>query len=354
MIRAARALVTLLITVSVAAACAAIVIGRIQPGHAIVQRSYIAQCGAEPDVKLAHIRYFGIIADRKPGTTNYITFIRNAHPKNVKSPVVPTIIDYFVSFGAPWDPVPACYSVHNGALPLLQVNLYHQNLAAIAKGAANNYLVHFADQIKQFGLPVVLSLGHEMNGNWYPWGWKGSKKYHVHNTSRIAPHGVSPQVFVSFWQHVHHIFAQQKVYNVIWLWTVNRAVMPATNPDPWWPGKQYVNWVGIDGHYTHASDRFANVFQPTINLVRKVTNDPIIIAESAIRPGPERPVQIANLYSTVLNTPGLLGVIYFDMRARFDWRLTDQQSLTAFWKAVQPYEKSATPSTKKIKSKKKG
>jgi mannan endo-1,4-beta-mannosidase len=332
MIRVARAIVLFIITLSVAAASASIVIGRI--GHypsaatrADVRR-YTSQCGIEPDTKLTHIHYFGIIADRTPGTRNYIRFVK-------KAKVSPSIVDYFVSFGAPWNPVPACYAVSQGALPLLQVNLYHQNLAAIARGGANNYIVHFADEIKNFGLPVVLSLGHEMNGNWYPWGWRHDNTYH-------KGAGVAPAVFVAFWHKVHQLFAQQKVYNVIWLWTVNRAVTPATTPVPWWPGKQYVNWVGIDGHFTYTNDRFSNVFGPTVADVRKVTDDPILIAESAIKPGPARPAQIANLFDTVFRTPGLLGVIYFDMTARFHWQLTDTASIKAFRNAVGPYEASAT------------
>ncbi len=349
MTRLARALVLFIITLSVAAACAAIVAGHI--GHVPVatmsgQQAYLSQCGAEPDGKLRDIRYFGIIADRKPGSKRYIDFIASAHPKGVRTSATPSIIDYFVSFGAPWDPVPACYAVHHGALPLLQINLYHQNLAKIASGGLNDYIVHFADQIKEFGLPVVLSLGHEMNGNWYPWGWKGQKG---NWNSYAKGAGVSPRVFIAFWHKVHQLFAQQKVRNVIWLWTVNRAVRPATIPNPWWPGKQYVDWVGIDGHYTYATDRFKHVFGPTIKDIRELTNDPILIAESAVRPGPARPAQISDLYGTVLHTPGMLGVIYFDMNARFDWRLTDQASLAAFWDAVQPYEKSAIPPRKKRK-----
>ena len=334
MIRIARAVVLFVITLSVAAASASVVIGRIGPDHraatrALVRR-YTSQCGIEPNTKLTHIHYFGIIADRTPGTRRYIRFVKEAK-------VSPSIVDYFVSFGAPWNPVPACYAASQGALPLLQVNLYHQNLASIAKGGANDYIVHFADQIKNFGLPVVLSLGHEMNGNWYPWGWRHDNTYH-HKRA-----GIAPAVFVAFWHKVHQLFAQQKVYNVIWLWTVNRAVKPATTPVPWWPGKQYVDWVGIDGHYTYSTDRFSNVFGPTIADIRQVTNDPILIAESAIRPGPERPAQIANLYKTVFRTPGLLGVIYFDMTARFRWQLTDTASIGAFRSAVRTYEASAIP-----------
>ena len=89
-----------------------------------------------------------------------------------------------------------------------------------------------ARQIKRLGSPIVVSVGHEMNGNWYSWGW--------HNT----PVGT----FVRMWRRIHQIFARSNARNVIWMWTVDRATPPATNPGPWWPGRAYVNWVGIDGH----------------------------------------------------------------------------------------------------------
>ncbi len=350
-LRIARASVVFIITLSAATASAAVVIGRFgRTVHVATTTQYVAQCGHEPSLpqKLKRIHYFGIIADRTPGTKKYRAFVRQAE-------VTPTIVDYFVSFGLKWDPVPACYAVSQGALPLLQINLYgprHLSNGLIDRTLDGHhydgYLTQFADQIKNFGLPVVLSLGHEMNGNWYPWGWTGDPKVKVawnacHRTRSCVP----PKVFVEFWQYVHHIFAQLRVWNAIWLWTVNRAVNPATSPIAWWPGNKYVNWVGIDGHYPHPTDRFKTVFLPTISMVRRFTSDPILIAESAIRPGPERPAQIADLYNTVFHMKGMLGVIYFDMAARFNWQLTDAASITAFRKAVKQYERSAIPQTPK-------
>jgi mannan endo-1,4-beta-mannosidase len=341
MIRLGRALVIFIVTLAVAAASGAIVMGRIgRTVRVATVKQYVSQCGNEPDRKLKHIHYFGIIADRKPGTKAYTRFVKSTG-------VTPSIVDYFVSWGAPWDPVPACYAVSQGALPLIQINLYKQHLSNIARGSMNNYIVRFADQVKNFGLPVVLSLGHEMNGNWYPWGWKGRKgEWNTYHKGA----GVGPKVFVAFWHKVHQLFARQKVYNVIWLWTVNRFVRPATDPNPWWPGKQYVNWVGIDGHYTVPYDRFSNVFGKTIRDIRQVTTDPILIAESAIRPGPARPAQITNLFNSVYREPGMLGVIYFDMPARYDWRLHDQASIHAFRKAVAQYEDSAEQPEKKARA----
>jgi hypothetical protein len=144
------------------------------------------------------------------------------------------------------------------------------------------------------------------------------------------------------WRRVHDVFDKQKATNVIWLWTVNRAVKPAINPRPWWPGETYVNWVGIDGHDRHATDSFGKVFGSTIADVRSLTSDPILISETAVVAGPQRPAQIADLFRTVYQTPGLIGILYLNMpTVRIDWRLDDTASIRALAMAVRPYESSS-------------
>lgn len=355
MTRAARAVATLIVVLAVSAACAAIVIGRY--GRTVVLNNVASNgaplgnpCGQESNPNPA--KYFGVITDSNPGTKSYTDFIS-------KAKVHPTLVDYFVQWNAPWDPVPACYAVHQGALPLLQVNLYGpdngaQPLESIAHNGDNNYIIKFADQVKRFASPVVISLGHEMNGNWYPWGWQGKASEHDVNVYHGKRSGLPPQVFIAFWQKVHKLFSREKVTNVIWLWTVNRDVKPATRPQPWWPGRQYVNWVGIDAHYRYSGDTFNSVFGKTIADVRQVTTtDPILIAETGIQSSSVRPAQLRNLYSWAYNTKGILGVIYFDVKvgqAGRSWPLTDAASITAFHDAVQPFERAATAATKKSAS----
>jgi hypothetical protein len=263
-------------------------------------------------------RYFGII-DGYPGGSTYNQFVERAG-------IRPTLVDYFLNFGTAWNSGVACFAVRHGAMPLIQFNLRHINAADIAGGGSDRYISHLADQVKSFGLPIVISIGHEMNGNWYPWGWPSTPA----------------ATFVKMWQRVHDIFKKQQATNVIWLWTVNRAVKPAINPRPWWPGQAYVDWVGIDGHDRHATDSFKKVFGSTIADVRSLTNDPILISETAVVAGPQRPAQIADLFRTVYQTPGLIGILYLNMSTvRIDWRLDDTASIRAFAKAVQPYESSS-------------
>ena len=120
---------------------------------------------------------------------------------------------------------------------------------------------------------MALSFGHEMNGNWYPWG-----------TSQATP-----AEFVAAWRHIHDLFAAAGATNVIWVWNPNIVnPMPNVELAPFWPGSAYVDWVGITGYFaTTGPDTFAGVYGPTITEVRQFTSKPIIIAETAVETGPD-------------------------------------------------------------------
>ncbi len=83
------------------------------------------------------------------------------------------------------------------------------------------------------------------------------------------------------------VFRSQGADNVTWLWTIQadgRGVGPAA---PWWPGAQYVSWVGIDGFYDRPSDTFAALFGPAIAQVRTLTPKPILLSDTGVgrKPG---------------------------------------------------------------------
>ena len=63
-------------------------------------------------------------------------------------------------------------------------------MAAIAAGKYDGYLSSYAEAVKAYRHPVILSFGHEMNGSWYPWGYQGT----------------SPPTFVAAWRHIVKLF----------------------------------------------------------------------------------------------------------------------------------------------------
>jgi mannan endo-1,4-beta-mannosidase len=211
----------------------------------------------------------------------------------------PDVVMYYSGWFVPFPTSFANTAAENGAVPLVQMDPDKIGVAAIASGVYDGYLSAYAEAVRAYRHPVILSFGHEMNGDWFSWGYKNT----------------SPTAFVAAWRHIVNLFRELGVQNVTWLWTVNiindtqRGNIP--RPTKWWPGNSYVNWVGIDGYYLKSSWQFAPLFGPTIDAVRSLTLDPILIAETGAVPAAGQPEKITNLFAGV-HQYGLLGFVWFD------------------------------------------
>jgi hypothetical protein len=213
----------------------------------------------------------------------------------------------------------------DGGMPLLQVGMgkTKKDPPLIASGADDSYLASFARQVRDFGHPIILSYGHEMNGAWYSWGWKRT----------------SPATFVAAWRHIVDVFRAQGATNVTWLWTVQAyadSPKQTTSPVRWWPGSDYVTWVGVDGHYLYSGETFHKIFDPVLSAVEGITSKPILIAETAISPKVGQASALPDLFEGVASG-GLLGLVYFDTTGNADYRLQSSAALAAFGAAAKKY-----------------
>ena len=237
--------------------------------------------------------------------------------------VRPGVVVYYSGWMEPFQARFAATAARHRAVPLVQMDPTGVSVAAIASGQYDAYLRSYASAVKASGGRVILSFGHEMNGNWYSW----------------ANQHTSPAVFVAAWRHIVTLFRQQGAGNVTWLWTVNvidkRQGIPS--PAPWWPGSSYVTWVGIDGYYYKPSWTFASLFGPTIKAVRALTIDPIMISETAVAPQAGKQAKIADLFAGV-RAYGLLGLVWFDANRHRDWRLSTPAAVAAFRRGARSYQ----------------
>ena len=233
--------------------------------------------------------------------------------------VKPNLLLYYSSWWEPFRAQFAAEAASHGAVPLVQINPEHVRLGDIAAGKYNSYLDKFATAVRAYGRPVVVGFGHEMNAQWSQWGYQHAK----------------PAAFVAAWRQIVGVFRAVGARNVTWLWTINviDAHANAHDPSPWWPGRNYVDWVGIDGYYRQASWRFAALFGPTIKVVRALTTDPILISETGVAPSAGKAAKIADLFSGVRDY-GLLGLVWFDAVAHKDWRIDNPAAIAAFHRAV--------------------
>jgi mannan endo-1,4-beta-mannosidase len=173
-----------------------------------------------------------------------------------------------------------------------------------------------------FGHPVILSFGHEMNGNWYSWGYGHT----------------SPATFVAAWRHVVRVFRAAGAANVTWLWAVNSIEGASSSLSQWWPGAAWVDWTGIDGYYFQATDTFSFVFGSTIADIRAFSSAPLLIAETAVGTTSDRESQIDALFAGV-QAEHLAGVVWFDEAQHAglyhqNWRLEDDPSALATFAAA--------------------
>lgn len=224
----------------------------------------------------------------------------------------PSILEYYVAWGDGFDAARARNALSAGALPFLTWEPFSSSVADIAAGRSDAYITRFATQVRTANLPVAVSFGHEMNGDWYPWG-----------TSTT-----SPADFVAAWRHVHDLFLRAGVGNVIWVWCANVInPVPKIALQPLYPGDAYVDWVGLVGYYTPTgAHAFQPLFGPTMQVIRRFTQHPFLITETAVEPGPGKPAQVADLIAGVRTHPDVLGFIWFDYRKKADWRLTTSPS----------------------------
>ena len=261
------------------------------------------------------VRYLGVYEPDAPGSYTGVNQFAKAIGRQ------PSLVSYYSPWLDRFQAGFAATAARHGAIALVQMDPKTAQgesvpLAGIAAGRYDSYLRSYAAGVKASGTQVILSFGHEMNGNWYSWG-------HEHT---------SAGVFVKAWRHIVNVFRAAGAKNVTWLWTVNviNESPPIPNPRPWWPGNSYVNWVGIDGYYFLSSQSFAQVFGPTIVDVRALTHDPIFISETGASPEAGQAAKITDLFDGI-RTYGLLGFLWFDENTKGRaWRLSSPGAFAAF------------------------
>jgi glycosyl hydrolase family 26 len=266
--------------------------------------------------------YLGIYANGAPASYKGVTAFRGATESK------PDVVMYYSGWYVPFPMKFATAAANEGAVPLVQMDPDGISVAAIASGRYDGYLSAYAEAVRNYRHPVILSFGHEMNGNWYSWGYRKT----------------SPTVFVAAWRHIVKLFRALGAQNVTWLWTVN--IINDTHggniprPNQWWPGASYVDWVGIDGYYLKPSWKFAPLFGPTIGAIRALTNDPILIAETGAVPASDQPAKIKDLFEGIRQY-GLLGFVWFDSTNSIgqDFSITSTNAIAAFRKGASTYKR---------------
>ncbi|MBV9659088.1 MAG: beta-mannanase [Verrucomicrobia bacterium] len=141
----------------------------------------------------------------------------------------------------------------HGAIPLLYWSPwgppYEQNrarrvserdpftLARIVAGECDDYIDRWADAAREFGAPLLVSFGNEMNADWFPWGG-------VNNGGKND----GAELFKTAWRHVVARARTRGANNIAWVFQANATSVPAKSWNTmaaYYPGAEWVDWLAL-------------------------------------------------------------------------------------------------------------
>ncbi|KAI9002473.1 glycoside hydrolase superfamily [Hyaloraphidium curvatum] len=138
------------------------------------------------------------------------------------------------------------------------------------------------DELVDLGLPIIIRWGHEMNGNWYPWGDQ-------------------QDLFVRIWREFVDAMRPATRAAVKMEWAPNAVPDCEWRPAdydpylPFWPGDDYVDIVGMSIYFYGTEDHTINEIVPDNTLwnwldgVNKYGNFPICNHYRRLAVGRDKP-----------------------------------------------------------------
>lgn len=162
-------------------------------------------------------------------------------------------------------------------------------LNAILSGRFDDGLRGWARAARDARVPLMVELGTEVNGSWFPWNglWAGAGDTGGYGDPRW-PDG--PERFREAYRRVVRLFRAEGAMNVTWVFHVNAG----SSPDLWWnqprwyyPGDAYVDWLGTSAYGSVALGErwrpFAAALRPSYRaLVRLSSTKPIAVLEFGV------------------------------------------------------------------------
>ncbi|EOO00154.1 putative glycoside hydrolase family 26 protein [Phaeoacremonium minimum UCRPA7] len=175
-----------------------------------------------------------------------------------------------------------------------------------------------ASVVKKFtdeGIEVWLRFAHEMN-------------YYA----KTGYYNGSSEEFIYAWRNVSNAVKEND--RVLMFWSPNN-VKSNDELDPWWPGSDYVQIVGVDLYISSASATFENTFGSFYDAFAKKYDKHMAIAETSTKPGDTSVKQawVKALAGTDLNDyPCMKSVTWFELVKSYDYRIVmGQSSGTVKW-----------------------
>lgn len=200
----------------------------------------------------------------------------------------------------------------------------------IIEGKRDEQIRILANEIKEFGNPVLFRLNNEMNSDW---------------TSYSGIITLSdPEIYKEVWHKIYNIFEEENVTNCIWIFNPNDNNYP---PSKWnnflayYPGNEYVHMIGVTGYNTgtyYAEQNgetwksFKTIYDEIYNKYKDLFKEfPWIITEFASSSvGGDKAKWIEDMFKNINNYPNIKAAVWFSA-ADYD------PSYTETLKVSRPY-----------------
>jgi len=181
----------------------------------------------------------------------------------------------------------------------------------IIAGKYDHLLKRFAEGAKNFGKPIFVSFGHEMNGNWYPWAG-------------------NPELYIQAYRHVHEVISQIAC-NITWVWNPN--INDPNNPAAsYYPGNDYVDWVAVDGYNWSGTIPIPQIFSSSLEYL-KTLGKPIMIGEFAC--ANDNPACLSNFIDFVADPSNhIRAFVYFNKDKEKKWAISTTEEKQAYREVI--------------------
>ncbi|RKY31505.1 MAG: hypothetical protein DRP68_04895 [Candidatus Omnitrophota bacterium] len=204
------------------------------------------------------------------------------------------------------------------------------NLEDINQGVYDSYLRNYAYQAKQWGDEIRLRFGHEMiqddnprTSGWYSWQDK-------------------PQEYKEAFKHVYNIFRNEVgATNVKFVWSPNYTPDELEVLEKYYPGKDYVDWIGLDGYnwgwpWTDFDQIFYEIYQNIVQNPDIFGDKPIMLGEFASSEGELKDEWIREAFQKIKDKyPQIKAFYWFNIDKERDWRVNSSpEALTTFKEAI--------------------
>lgn len=163
-------------------------------------------------------------------------------------------------------------------------------LQRIIRGKFDADLRAWAETARDFGTPLIVEYGTEVNGEWFSWNgqWNGGGTLKGYGSKRL-PDG--PERFRDAYRHIIQIMREEGAGNITWVFHANAGDYPSNSwnrMENYYPGDEWIDWLAVSAYGAQTpTDDYCMTFRENLDetyprLAALSSEKPILVAEFGV------------------------------------------------------------------------